>query len=138
MSTNGSAPSIVEHLRGGMQELIANAVAREASRHTGISSDELTALAKGLVPFLREFVAEALSPLVKRIVELEARAIKLEQAPAMKYCGVWEPERTYFIGDFVTQDGSLWHCARACTGVRPPASTWTLAVKHGKDGKDKR
>jgi hypothetical protein len=137
MSSNGSAPTIVEHLRGGMQNLIANAVAAEAKRHAyDVLDDEvLGALAKAIVPFVREVVAEALAPLAARNAALEARLIQLEQQPSMKYCGVWEPERTYFIGDFVTQDGSTWHCERSCMGVRPPASTWTLAVKRGRDAK---
>ena len=126
-----TAPSITEDLRAGLTRTIANAVAREAQRHAcDVFSDEvLTALAKGLVPFLREFVATALRP-------LEARVAELEQAPTMKYCGVWEPERSYSVGDFVTQEGSMWHCEVPCTGVRPPASTWTLCVKRGRDGKD--
>jgi hypothetical protein len=79
-------------------------------RGADASDEELAALAKGLVNWLRPILAD----IEKRNAELEARLIQLEQAPTMKYCGVWEPERTYFIGDFVTDDGSLWQpgCAR--------------------------
>jgi hypothetical protein len=36
----------------------------------------IAALAKGLVPFAREIVAEALSPVIVRLAELEARPIE--------------------------------------------------------------
>lgn len=37
---------------------------------------QIAALAKGLVPFVREVVAEAVAPLIARIAELEARPIE--------------------------------------------------------------
>jgi hypothetical protein len=37
---------------------------------------EITALAQGMVPFVREVVTEAMAPLVARIAELEARPIE--------------------------------------------------------------
>jgi len=115
--------------------------------HAGVTatylSDELVvALAKGLAPFVREATAplEARNAMnEQRIAELEGQIIKLEQRPTMVYRGVYDPARTYFVGDFITDGGSLWHCNHACTGVRPPdEKCWTLAVKHGRDAKDKR
>jgi hypothetical protein len=96
---------------------------------TRISDEEIAAIARGFKPFIREFVAAALAPLLKRIDELEARP------QVMKYQGVWDSEKVYANGDFVTDDGSLWHCSDVCRGVRPGSGTaWQLAVKRGRDG----
>lgn len=119
---------------------------------TDLSDELLDAIAQGSAPYIREtaakiatkIVAEALAePIARnavseqRIAELEAHIIKLEQLPSPKYRGVWDAQTGYFVGDFCTDDGSLWHCERASTGVRPGsmADAWTLAVKRGRDGK---
>jgi hypothetical protein len=98
-------------------------------------------------------VAPEVAALRKRLVELEAvvdtmlkpdggifsnvlsRIETLEQRPAVKYVGVYDQAMAYVPGNMVTSGGSVWHCDRACTGTRPPGPPWTLAVKHGKDGK---
>lgn len=51
--------------------------------------------------------------------------------------GVWT-ERVYQKGDCVTWGGSLWICQRE-TSAKPdsPDSGWRLAVKKGRDGRDK-
>lgn len=51
--------------------------------------------------------------------------------------GVWT-ERVYEKGDCVTWGGSLWICQRE-TSAKPdsPDSGWRLAVKKGRDGRDK-
>jgi hypothetical protein len=91
--------------------------------------------------------------LVRRITELEKlldalfkergivawlndRLEAIEQRPVVRYCGVFDPTRQYVPGNLITSSGSVWHCDSACTGTRPPGPPWTLAVKHGKDGKD--
>ena len=53
-----------------------------------------------------------------------------------KYCGVWN-DGTYMRGNFVTHDGSVWHC-NVDTSTKPGVDpvVWTLAVKHGKDFTD--
>lgn len=80
----------------------------------------------------RRSVADELEELRKRIAELEAR-------PQMKYCGVFEDDRAYGPGEFVTYGGSIWHCRSAAAGGRPgSSSSWQLAVKHGRDGRDAR
>ena len=57
--------------------------------------------------------------------------------PVMIDRGVWT-ERVYQKGDCVTWGGSLWVCQRE-TSAKPdsPDSGWRLAVKKGRDGKDK-
>lgn len=86
----------------------------------------LDALAQGLWNFLGPRFGE----INKRIAELEAR-------PTMKYVGVWRPEKTYVVGNVVTDDGSLWHAERSSIGMRPGdgSDNWTLCVKRGRDAK---
>lgn len=52
--------------------------------------------------------------------------------------GVWSDGKTYVKGDCCTWGGSLWICQRE-TSAKPdsPDSGWRLAVKKGRDGKDK-
>jgi hypothetical protein len=77
-------------------------------------------------------VLDAYKALTQRLRELEARS-------TMKYCGVWDGQKVYQRGDFVTRSGCLWHCWQAHCGVEPGSSdTWQLAVKCGRDGKDAR
>ena len=41
-----------------------------------MTEQEISALAKGMVPFVREVIAEATAPLTARIAEFEARPMK--------------------------------------------------------------
>jgi hypothetical protein len=72
--------------------------------------------------------------------EFEARLTALEERPTMQYRGVFETSRQYMPGDFVTHDGSLWHCNRPTHGPVPgfDKDGWTLAVKRGRDGKGRK
>lgn len=46
------------------------------------------------------------------------------------YKGVFSSDVAYQVGDFVTRNGSLWHCKSACQGDFNHEN-WTLAVKKG-------
>jgi hypothetical protein len=85
-----------------------------------------------LAPAIARAVAEALRPHVERIHELEQ---VLAKQPQLKYCGVYAPERTYALGNFVTHKGSVWHCnapeSDHAPGEQPDRGHWTLAVKRG-------
>jgi hypothetical protein len=70
------------------------------------------------------------------IAWLNDRIEALEQRPSVQYKGVYTDEAAYVPGHMVTDRGSVWHCKSACQGQRPPGNCWTLAVKHGRDGKD--
>jgi hypothetical protein len=60
------------------------------------------------------------------------------QFPVMIYREVYQEGAEYQPGDTVTWGGSLWVAQRA-TNAKPdgPESGWRLAVKRGRDGKDK-
>lgn len=82
-----------------------------------------------------DMVADALVSGAKRyiddrIAELEKRL----EAKAFRYVGTWEQNRLYSPNEFVTHNGSLWHCAVA-TCVRPGdgSQSWKMAVKAGRD-----
>jgi hypothetical protein len=81
--------------------------------------------------------------------ELESRIEALEQrqpvpvqlptvnelrpgAPALRYAGVWSPEKSYGAGSLVTKDGAAWVATNAmAAGVKPGdgATAWRLAIK---------
>ena len=73
----------------------------------------------------------------RRVDALSKRLAELEAEPKLKYMRVWERNKSYFEGQLVTHDGSLWHCNRATTRETPGQTNdaWTLAVKRGRDGK---
>jgi hypothetical protein len=74
-------------------------------------------------------LSEYIASLLKRVKELEAR-------PTLKYLGIWETEKVYASGSFVTDAGSIWHAHRANVGERPgTGDAWQLAVKKGKDAR---
>ena len=84
---------------------------------------------KKLLPLIgwtaRELARQEIAPLLRRIDELEA------YTKEFTYRGVWH-EGTYRRGNFVTHDGSVWHC-NADTVVKPGTDpvAWTLSVKRG-------
>lgn len=108
----------------------ANAVKRLSNGGGAVPPDVLSrevlgALAKGLYDWLGPILAD----IDKRIAAAEAK-------PMLRYLGVWDHAKVYQIGDFVTDDGSLFHCMDSNINVRPGSGqTWQLAVKRGRDGK---
>ncbi len=86
------------------------------------------------MPALREEIREEFKA---EMTALRSRIAELESRPALGYCGVWKAGEKYGRGDFVTADGSLWHCNSDGTKSKPGTdSTWTMAVKRGQDGKN--
>ena len=71
-------------------------------------------------------VKKATAPLKERIAQLE------KQIEQRRYVGVWAVG-TYHEGNFVTYDGSIWHCNQETTQRPGSGPDWTLAVKHGRD-----
>ena len=56
----------------------------------------------------------------------------------MTYQGVFVDGKAYEKGDVTTWAGSMWHCNEP-TESKPGdgSKAWTLACKHGRDGRDK-
>jgi hypothetical protein len=79
------------------------------------------------------------APLDSKIAMLEAKLAALESrvdelasaAGELKYVGIWRDGHEYQRGNFVTIDGSLWHCEQPTRSRPGRDSTWRLAVKKG-------
>jgi hypothetical protein len=54
------------------------------------------------------------------------------------YEGTYNPDKSYVVGNFITHDGSLWHCQMPSKGIEPghAPSHFRLAVKRGRDAKE--
>jgi len=127
-------PTLREHLKAMLDAPVPGALASTNGHAGRFTEEELHSSAS------ISMVLEARRHLISVIERLKQRILELEQRPTMEYCGVWDVGKTYFVGDFVTDAGSMWACEKPNAGVRPgsKAEVWQLAVKHGRDGKDKR
>lgn len=84
-----------------------------------------------LLTLVRDAVAERVATVVAETV-----AAELKNWPKPEYKGVWAEGGEYLRGNFATWGGSMWH-ANVDTTDRPGESdAWTLAVKHGRDGRN--
>lgn len=145
LNGGGLTKPALDELREKMRGVLGETISAEARRLSGTNNDE-PELSLYSGPFwqtpegeelkayfqgLSNAVFQELHRLRKRITEVEAK-------PGLTYQGVWDAEKVYHVGDFVTDHGSLWHCWDANVGVRPGSSdTWQLAVQRGRDGKSK-
>lgn len=62
----------------------------------------------------------------------------IAEQPRLKYSGVYVEGRAYRPGEFVTRNGSLWHCNTVSPSTAPGgagSNDWTLAVKRGRDAR---
>jgi hypothetical protein len=87
----------------------------------------------------RELWEPDLSLAKKHAAEIEELREQVEglREKSLLYLGTWSSSHTYHAGASVTHDGSLWVC-RAQTKDRPGRSdAWQLAVKRGRDGRDR-
>jgi len=62
---------------------------------------------------------------------------RIELRTVVPYLGVYVPGTEYQRGRFVTFGGSVWHCDKTTTAKPGDGNDWTLAVKHGRDGRDR-
>jgi hypothetical protein len=90
-----------------------------------------------LLDAIEDYVARAVAPVAKSVVELEAKLAVVEERMLKGFDrGVWKEGETYDKGEWVTHHGSLW-IAQAQTSERPPSNTWRLAVKSGRDARER-
>lgn len=123
-----------ETFAGGLKQQLAERDALIAEQAKAVAS--LAAQVAEFSAAVREARAE-IEATQKRV--REAVSAELARAPIPTYKGVFDREADYQAGDMVTHKGSVWHCNAAVAGEAPGASsTWTLAVKCGRDGKDLR
>lgn len=93
---------------------------------------------KKFVAGLHDYLAKAFAPVTKRLAAVEAKTAALEAALAdHEYKGVWRDGPTYVRHNSATHGGSLWIVRVERTTQRPgDGADWTLAVKHGRDGRN--
>jgi len=53
----------------------------------------------------------------------------------LSYLGVHVAGKTYDAGDLVTEDGSVFYCARTTTAKPGTTHDWQLMVKRGRDAR---
>jgi len=64
------------------------------------------------------------------------QALETRQGTPFTYEGVFDPDKAYSRGHFLTYEGSLWHCNCPSKGVVPgKGPNFQLAVKRGRDAK---
>lgn len=96
------------------------------------------AFTERLAGVIGESVRAAIAPLKNRNADLEARIVALENRPQLQYLGTWSGNKSYAPGNAVTHHGSLWICkAAAATEPGIDHESWQLAVKRGRDGRDR-
>lgn len=124
---------------------------------------DLAAMINAIMPAIQDYLIKTVSPLVKRVSDLEARSgiddiqvdydgerrlsLKFVQGAKVKSVelvlpipidrGVWDENTGYEKGDTITAGGSLWICQKNNHGQRPGTTpAWRLGAKKGKDGRD--
>jgi hypothetical protein len=96
-----------------------------------MTENEKTLFMKTVGKFVAQRIVAFVGPLNARVVELESKLANF------RYAGVWSEGTRYQAGNFVTHDGSLFHCNLDTTnrpGKDPVA--WSLCCKRGQDGRD--
>jgi hypothetical protein len=74
-----------------------------------------------------------------KIAALEAKLNALQSAMAQfKFVGQWREGMQCRAGNFITTGGQVWHCNADTTSRPGTDSSFTLAVKSGRDGRDGR
>jgi hypothetical protein len=106
-----------------------NGSARAAAAHNPVEAW----YRRVLLPTIGRFVGAQVKPLRERIEALETKIAGFE------YCGVWRSGVTFKRGNFVTHDGSVWHC-NCDTCVKPGTDpvAWSLAIKRERMRNDYR
>jgi hypothetical protein len=77
---------------------------------------------------LRDHLAKVITPLAKRLDELEKQeATNL----ADSYRGLWRPKNIYARGSLTSHAGSLWLAIENAAGKPGSSPSWRLIVKGG-------
>src|SRR5262245_58911503 len=103
-----------------------------------MTPEQQKGLFSGIAKFTKQEIARAVKSLERTIAEMQRDLQEMKAISAnFGYRGVWTEGSEYERGNFVTHDGSLFHC-NLRTKNRPgrdPVS-WSLCVKRGQDGGD--
>lgn len=75
--------------------------------------------------------------LLRQVVVEEIEKALAKRPGGLTYEGVWAAGREYAVDAFVTHSGSLWACRQQTTEQPGRSPHWQLAVKRGRDGRDR-
>jgi hypothetical protein len=111
----------------------AESVTAPENAGTPLSKPEAEKLAKFT---FHAHPAEHFAFLYRLILNLHNRNADRIEKSGLRYKGVYQTAMQYKRGDFVTRDGSMWHCNADGTTETPGSGNgWQLAVKAGKDAR---
>ncbi|WP_377830065.1 hypothetical protein ACFKHW_12945 [Bradyrhizobium lupini] len=116
---------------------------RQFIAQSGISDQkvrEIETMMPGIAPVIRDYVVEAVTPLIGRLcrVEQKTKTLELQERPLVPWAGTWDGEKQFTRHQFCSDRGSMWYAVADSKGVRPGSGegVWRLVVKAGRDGKD--
>src|SRR5262245_36862231 len=79
---------------------------------------------------LPDWLAKAIGTVIAEMVH--------DATKEFRFIGTWEENKQYKRGNFVSLGGQVYHCNIGTTARPGTDSSWTLAVKSGRDGRDGR
>jgi hypothetical protein len=98
-------------------------------KSSGLNDSDITALAKGLVPYLNARLAEAVAPLQARLDELEATQLTDG--------GTWNAEKMFQPNQLATYRGAIWVCLQPNSNVRPGTGGGAWRLMHKTIGRNR-
>jgi len=109
-------------------------------QQSGLSDQRLKdieMMVEAMAPAVREFIVKTVSPLVDRLLVVEAKAIEFENG-GVRYEGVHQRAQSYRRGSVVTHKRAAWVALmNTNVGDIPDESpAWQLMIPAGRDGKD--
>lgn len=142
MRAHGREPANLQHLNDAVAyvdaclEHVGDAL-RQRDKRIGILEARLAEMQKQQA--LSTPVASPNGDSSRTLDALCKRVDELEKRPILQYRGVWTSGTSYPAGSCVTWAGSSW-IAKEPTSAKPGdgATSWQLAIKAGRDGKDLR
>ena len=124
----------------GALENVTDDEKRQFAKQAGLSDSalqQIEAMGQALAPIMRKYVKDCVTPLVDRLLIVEAKAIEFENG-GVRYEGVHQRAQSYRRGSVVTHKRAAWVAlTNTKVGDIPDESpAWQLMVPAGRDAKD--
>jgi hypothetical protein len=113
---------------------------KQFAKQAGLSDgalQQIEAMGQALAPMVIKYVKDCVTPLVDRLLLVEAKAIEFENG-GVRYEGVHQRAQSYRRGSVVTHKRAAWVALKNTNvGDIPDESpAWQLMVPAGRDSKD--
>ena len=92
----------------------ASALAAIEGVQVPFTAEDIDLLVEVLSTVIRDYTAATVGA---DLTSIGQRLERLEQQPALKYCGPYRNADSYQPGAFVSKGGSLWLCERPTSGI---------------------